>query len=421
MKYIIWSVNEKDEIFIEDNDRVIINIYYLLKLDSTNLNLKYNYIKEKLINYIINNKYSISINYYDINKDIQQLLKYNINHQKMNEIICEIYYILKLLKNKYKFEYSYTGRNNMKKLDILTHNKPLLIVRIGIIEMRIINFFINNNINIDNTIKKLMNVSEQEVYKWIGQRSWLSIYKDELYLETYIKKLMTNAGFYFDNSKDINYNKNILMKWRDEYLNGIINCDYLYYQDGTIPWLLETYDYIFKKYNKIKESTYLIGHEDFYKIIKNKTELFLTPFAELLKTNYETGKYKKLYKNFEIPDYKLITLNMPLSTYPNKPHHDWLETFNTIENDIDNIISKNKVDIFICSAGCYGIPFCNYVFKKYNITSLYFGNSINIYLGVLLNREKNKPNINKENWVISDLNKRYKNIEKIEDNCYGYN
>ena len=54
---------------------------------------------------------------------------------------------------------------------------------------------------------------------------WLSIIDKEEYYESYIKHLMTNAGFYFDD--DFNNAYNNLEFFCNEYKKSIINCDYL--------------------------------------------------------------------------------------------------------------------------------------------------------------------------------------------------
>lgn len=150
--------------------------------------------------------------------------------------------------------------------------------------------------------------------------------------------------------------------------------------------------------------------------------MLITPFKDEIDKVYETGNIYKLKKNKNLENINLVTIESFLTTYPNKKHKNFIETYLYYCEKIDDEFKKTQFDIFTCSVGCYGLLLCNYVNKKYNITTLYIGHVINYIFGILTPRNYTS-NINDicniENYSMSELNIKYKNIEKIENNTYG--
>ena len=115
----------------------------------------------------------------------------------------------------------------------------------------------------------------------------------------------------------------------------------------------------------------------------------------------------------------MVTIEAFLTTYPNKIHKNFNETFLFYCKIIDEEFLIKKFDIFTCSVGAYGILLCNYVNNKYGTTSIYIGHIINFIFGILSERNINDSSINTQYYEKSDLNERYLNIDKIENNRYG--
>jgi hypothetical protein len=303
--------------------------------------------------------------------------------------------------------------------DVINNNeKPQLILRTGIIELFAVNSVLYGDKNIiRKALNNIIKNKNNENYMYDQNRPcWMTTIHNLHSYEVYLKMLMTNAGFYIDNNLDSAYNN--LLFFTNNYKEGIINSNYL------MDWdFLNFYYFDILNEKKLHNSIKLFNFnpEYIYNILNNKSILFVTPFKDKIDKIYNSGNIYKINKNVNFTNINLITIESFLTTYPNTKHNNFKETFDYYCNEIDKKVSENNINIFTCSSGCYGIPLCNYVYKKHNITSIYIGHTINHYFGIISSRDDIHDNINSEFCEISDLNIRYKNIEKIESNMYGYN
>jgi hypothetical protein len=153
-------------------------------------------------------------------------------------------------------------------------------------------------------------------------------------------------------------------------------------------------------------------------MLKGKNVLVLSPFKNQIDRMIKEGRLEKLYKKFKISDINFITIEAPISTYPNRPGTGWTDSFTKLKSNIDIQFKNIKIDFFTASCGCYGIPICEYVYSEHMCTSLYYGNWLNTILGI---RQKCSldwvSEINQELRIDGDL-AQYKNIEKIDDGRY---
>ena len=92
-----------------------------------------------------------------------------------------------------------------------------------------------------------------------------------------------------------------------------------------------------------------------YKLLNNKNILFLTPYKNKIDNIYNSGRIYKLRKSINLENINLYTIEAFLTTYPNIKHKNFKETFKYYCDEIDKNFINNKFDIFLCSAGCYGI------------------------------------------------------------------
>jgi len=389
------NLNYFYEIYKNTCKKDITNSFYKLKELDKILEGEFYGMYDSIFEMFINSKY---IEKYDYNKIIYLNLLFYLIFRKNNKINENI-----------KFN------NNIKMGDYSEYEGKLLI-RTGINELRVANMFqYGDKELITNSIKNICkNYNDEEfIYnKFIP--NWISIDHEQEIYESYIKELMTNAGFYF-NENDYNDGVKNMEFFSNGYKNAIIDCDYLMHWNFLNCYSLD----ILNEKKKIKELNFFMYDQNkTYDLLSNKKILFLTPFKDKIDKVYNSGNIYKLkkYKNLENID--LITVETFLTTYPNKKHSNFIETFEYYCNLIDEEFTKKYFNIFICSAGCYGILLCNYVHKKYKITSLYVGHEINNIFGIATNRNINFLE-NSEYYELSDLNSKYKNLEKIENNTYG--
>ena len=114
----------------------------------------------------------------------------------------------------------------------------------------------------------------------------------------------------------------------------------------------------------------------------------MSPFKALLDRMVFEKRLTNLYTRFGV-NVNFKFLESPVSTWPNRPHNSWRESFESALNLIEATLDDFEADYFFASCGCYGIPICDYVYRKFNITSIYNGNSSNSYLGTTQNTNLN--------------------------------
>lgn len=306
-----------------------------------------------------------------------------------------------------------TDNDTYYNVDTISVVENISFLRTGIIELQVVNSFLYGDKNIiKQALKNIISNIENENYMYSQHKDcWIITIHNISNYESYLKALMTNAGFYINKDLDVAFEN--LEFFVNSYREAIINSDYLLNMETLNSYSLDILNEK-KIHNKLK--FFSSNHHFLDRLFKNKTLLFLTPFKNSIDEIYNSKQNKNLeYIN-------LITIETFLTTYPNKAHNTFKETFDYYCKKIDEEFSKNKIEIFTCSIGCYGMILCNYVKNKYNVTVLYIGHYINYYFGIISKRDnlntnilQNLPNSQK----ISDLNIRYKNIEKIENNCYG--
>jgi hypothetical protein len=130
---------------------------------------------------------------------------------------------------------------------------------------------------------------------------------------------------------------------------------------------------------------------------------------------------RKLYKNFDVPEFALRAIPAWISIWPNRPHDDWTCTFERMCEALDAEYGKRPFDTFVASCGCYGLPICDYARVEHGCRVLYLGNYSHAFFGVMQNatRDFMKGHLNPEMWVQSDL-ARFPNLARIEHGRYVF-
>ena len=282
--------------------------------------------------------------------------------------------------------------------------------RYGNVELRVIESWLLNRDTIREVERKVCASINDEEYirKGPTRKHWLSA----LDVEFNIRTLMTNAGFYCADEDDGSFET-----WCQSYYNALKNATAL------MPYPASYVNFFFIQDKLFSEGKYVKyispPPHKFYEMLEDEDILFVTPFSDLINDQYESGRIFNLYKDLKIPNFKMKALPAYLSTYPNRPHSSWLETFNIIKQQIDDAFSQNEFTLFFASAGCYGMPLCDYVYSKYGCTSVYYGNHINTLFGISqacsVNFKKDQKNL--ENWADSTLGK-VEGLDKIDGGRY---
>ena len=255
------------------------------------------------------------------------------------------------------------------------------------------------------------------VYKTINKNSQAWLNSSDISFN--LKQLMTNAGFYLPLKKEESY-KN-LENWSQKYLEGMTS-GALISHGSCYPYLFNITKEINKEINFPKKYSRLPSTINFFKMLENKTVLILSPISHLMKEMVVSGRLNKIYEHTNINFNKIEFhfLSGYVSTYPNRPGYGWNETFELMLDSVYNLCEKKKIDVFIPSSGCYGIPLCSDTYNQLEITSIYIGNYIHHLMGI---RQKTseawaKTNIVNEHLRIdSDLNK-FPNMNKIDKGRY---
>jgi hypothetical protein len=160
----------------------------------------------------------------------------------------------------------------------------------------------------------------------------------------------------------------------------------------------------------------------FYNKIQNRKILIISPFAKLMKQQYESRNCYKIYSNF--PEIEKVSYYTNVYTFFNKgPHNNILETIDYLFNNVNNTINSNDYDMVIISAGAYS----NLLAKKfYDVGKdvLTIGGDIQAMFGILNGRTRkwhlnNKKLENEEYWI-TKIPDKYKpnDYMKIENGCY---
>jgi len=251
-----------------------------------------------------------------------------------------------------------------------------------------------------------LNLSEKNLLNWLHSTSGF-----------YNKQM--NAK-YFD--VDYNhYNYEILNKYLNIIYESLYEADTLWIQLHNFTPKIKTYLQLFIDSFNYKIYKPVTQHL-VYSLIEQKNVLIISPFANLIKQQNDSGNVKKIYNNY--PNItNIICYTSPYTFFNNGPDENILETCNKINEDITNI--KEKFDIAIISVGAYSNLIALHINKNLNKDSITIGGELPGWFGILNNRAKsnlNKNNIILENkeYYITEIPDEYKPTDymKIENGCY---
>lgn len=228
-----------------------------------------------------------------------------------------------------------------------------------------------------------------------------------------VLRLSTNAGFYATPEKAAS----AFDDWAERYYNAlidgcIINCE------KVMSLFHEIISHDEHRFSLIYAR--MPAPKDFYRSLNGKSVLFLTAYFDELRESYNDGRMFKLYSDVSGIEFRFRSIPAPMSVHPSRPHESWSETYEKIVIQIDDLIRNDPPDIFIASAGCYGLPIVDHVFNVWGISSYYFGHMGNVCFGVL-----SRPLLNSheetllvENWIRSSLGEKYPQLSRVDAGRY---
>ena len=236
------------------------------------------------------------------------------------------------------------------------------------------------------------------------------------YSEDIINWLYTTSGFFSDDYDDKE-------KAMDEYaqltLDGLSECDYL-------SAMFPSRDYVpflFKYYAKKAVPTFsdygphynTPTNEDWTGGLEGKKVLVINSFTDSIKHQYDIKDKLVKSKEYELPDFELITYKTLVTQVGERPHG--LKNFFEAYNYMLDEIKKIDFDIALVGAGAYGFPLSveirkmgKSVMETCGQTTLFFG----IYNERFL-AHGGEPLT--DHWI-RPLEEPPKKFKEIENGCY---
>jgi hypothetical protein len=279
---------------------------------------------------------------------------------------------------------------------------PDKLLRLGYTECSLLFiYWLNNYKNVNNG--ELIN-TKANMINWLYTTSG---YYDKTQLYTY---------FNIVHNKD---DTRIYRQYMETIFEFIKNSDYYMFafHEFTQKGLIEE----FKRTIQPKNDSYIYQHI-VYDFIKNKKLLVISPFSKLIKSQIDSGNYKRIYPDATTVEY-CLEYTYPYTFFNNGPHNNILETAEYNFNIIMQTVT-DEYDSVLIGCGAYS---CLLAKKFYDIGKnvCTLGGDLQTYFGIANTRLKNdylKNNLefnNKEYWIL-EIPEEYKPVDymKIEDGCY---
>lgn len=328
---------------------------------------------------------------------------------------------------KYIITETYRLTSALNKVDWIYENFPLpdfsenkLYLRYGNVELRVIESFIRERIKLSD-IEDIIQNQRDAVYvnkeKLEDNCRWLTAVDTRFNL----KALMHTAGFYYPDSSEsaAEVGMKDLNLWISKYLTGLASAS-LFSYPGCYPFFFNVWKYLKDQASFNGEHLNFPNPGKFFEMLKGKRVLIVTPFKTLFDRMVSEYRLKNLYHDFVIDDINIITIEAPVSTYPNKPDTSWGASYKKLGSQVDQVFSNEKIDIFMASCGCYGLPLTTDVFNKYSCCSVYYGNYLNTLFGIRQKASKDfmAGKLDESQRLDSDLSSRFEGMNKVDGGRY---
>jgi hypothetical protein len=286
----------------------------------------------------------------------------------------------------------------------------LAAVRYGNVELRVIENYLFDPEQLRATLETVMRKSQNEsqMYERI---KW----SDKLLNNNFdfnLRRLITNAGFYVEDEPESAWST--FEEWANRYIGALRN-SHLFWHNPHAVYYLRIQHKLFEQYGYVPRYVQMPNRFQIYDNIGGKDVLFVSPLAHIVNEQVLAGRIKKLYKNYEVPDFTLRAVPAWVSTWPNRPHGDWFETFRRMCESVEAAYREKPFEVFIAACGCYGLPICDFARSQFGCSTLYIGHAAHGLFGLFPVAANQK--INPEMWAEGDLG-RHANVDKIDGGRY---
>jgi len=295
--------------------------------------------------------------------------------------------------------------------DTLNHQTLL---RYGNVELRAAeNFLIRRDEQLAALEQLLPHLEDEERIYSPSRASGYLVADD---CEWNLRRLMTNAGFYVENN--IESALKCLEEWSTRYLRALRNA-HLVWHNNFLPYFLKIELSNYQTHKVTPEYVSAPNIFQIYNTFELNEVVFVSPLSELIQQQADTGRLFRLYSGYDVPKFSLRAIPAWVSTWPNRPHSCWRETFSGLCEAVRMAHRERPFTVFASACGSYGLPLCDFVRQEYGCKVLYLGNFIHVAFGIRQRTTRNfmSGRINAEMWVDSDLAK-YSNMSRIDNGRY---
>ena len=243
---------------------------------------------------------------------------------------------------------------------------------------------------------------------------------EKQYISQTIGNMKRNAGIQITTTDSVK-------QYSDMYLDAFENCDVY---TGWEPWG-DVYKCITDSHNEIrkvfpqKKILWAFVFDIFHYIhsmpwthtLKNKRVLIISPFADSMRE--KDNKRDKIYGIDLFPDCKIMYIKPP-QTQADEPSLTFIQELQKFYKKLDAI--SGNYDIALVSAGGYGNPICNHIYKTGH-SAIYIGGVLQMYFGIVGQRWLRERQdvircyIN-EHWTRPSEAEKPKNFDVVEKSCY---
>jgi hypothetical protein len=177
---------------------------------------------------------------------------------------------------------------------------------------------------------------ESEAYMYALPESADTFFLD---LEVAVRRLITNAGMYATSADGL---ESSLTEWAHHYLAGITTGSELF-----IGWVYSLAAYQTRAIAANRGMAISLPPvvkfgdlQGFYQRLAGLNVLVISPFAHACSYAVTSGRIRRIWKQIEVPEFRVVPLRAFVTTYPNRPHASWLETFERTCAEIDVIAER---------------------------------------------------------------------------------
>ena len=281
--------------------------------------------------------------------------------------------------------------------------------RYGNVELRVIEDYLLKPDSVRSALIEITAKMNSEKDMYAESKGATGLIHDDT--EWNLRRFITNAGFYVAADPEIAWTA--LQDWSERYISALTHSHLswsnfkahffpriqraLHVRSGFVPRYVEA-----PKARRI------------YDNMSGREVLFVSPLAHIVSEQAASGRIWNLYAEYQIPRFRVRAIPAFVSTWPNRPHSDWSDTFSRLCTSVRSAYRERSFDFFIASCGCYGLPLCEFARSEFGCATLYVGHHAHALFGILPSASQN---IRSEMWAESDLAK-YENMDRIDNGRY---